>query len=66
MTKVKLEKRFMVYGISMYHESFPDECSVQQWLSLALSIRLKQRQICFFPYIWIKSSDKEPQNFSLA
>ena len=49
----------------MNRESFPNECSVEQWLSLALSIQMKQTIAKVFPKaIWIKSS--EQQNFSLT
>ena len=41
----------------MNRESFPDEYSVQQMLSLALSIEC-------FPFIWMKFG--EPQNFSCS
>ena len=37
MTKVKQEESFTVFAD--YRESFPDESSVEQWLSFALSIQ---------------------------
>ena len=34
-------------GFLMNRESFPNKCSVQQWLSLALSLQLKQKPQMF-------------------
>ena len=37
------EKFSSFHGFSMNRKSFPDECSVEQWISLALSIQMKQK-----------------------
>ena len=44
MAKVKREKSFADFrDFLMNHKSFPDKYSVEQWISLAFSMQMKQK-----------------------